>query len=217
MINTVIFDLDGTLVDSLTDLGNTVNTLLKELGYPIHSHDEYRYFVGNGVIKLIERALPQDHQEDIMELKRRFDEIYEKHCLDNTRAYPGMVDLINELVDQEYNLAVVTNKPQDHATKIVKTLFPGCFKYVFGNSERHPKKPDPCLTNLVISLFDVRKNEVVYLGDSDVDMATAKNAKVKSIGVSWGFRGRQELLDNGADEVVDRAKEILEVINDWSK
>lgn len=215
MINTIIFDLDGTLVDSLVDLGNTVNAILSEKGYPTHTIDEYRYYVGDGVMKLIERALPKDHQEDLNLFKQRFDNVYESHCLDNTRPYLGIEELINNLADHEYNLAVVTNKPQDHATKIIKTLFPGCFKYVFGNTSRHPKKPDPCLTNLVINLFDVRKNEVVYIGDSDVDMLTAKNTKVKAIGVAWGFRGRQELLDNGADCVVDQADEILEVINDW--
>ena len=162
MINTIIFDLDGTLIDSLVDLANTVNVILTEKGYPTHTLDEYRYFVGNGVLKLLERALPADHQGDITAVKKRFDEIY-------------------------------------------------------GSSIRHPKKPDPCLTNLVINLFDVRKNEVVYIGDSDVDILTAKNTKVRSIGVSWGFRGRQELLENGADLVVDHANEIKEAINDWCK
>ena len=192
MINTIIFDLDGTLIDSLVDLANTVNVILTEKGYPTHTLDEYRYFVGNGVLKLLERALPADHQGDITAVKKRFDEIYGEICLENTKPYPGI-------------------------TKIVKTLFPGCFKYIFGSSIRHPKKPDPCLTNLVINLFDVRKNEVVYIGDSDVDILTAKNTKVRSIGVSWGFRGRQELLENGADLVVDHADEIKEAINDWCK
>lgn len=217
MINTIIFDLDGTLIDSLVDLANTVNVILTEKGYPTHTLDEYRYFVGNGVLKLLERALPADHQGDITDVKKRFDEIYGEICLENTKPYPGITKLINTLADQGYNLAVVTNKPQDHAVKIVKTLFPGCFKYIFGSSIRHPKKPDPCLTNLVINLFDVRKNEVVYIGDSDVDILTAKNTKVRSIGVSWGFRGRQELLENGADLVVDHADEIKEAINDWCK
>lgn len=216
MINTIIFDLDGTLVDSLNDLANTVNGILSEKGYPTHTLEEYRYFVGNGVVKLIERALPKEHQEDAAVLKKRFDEIYEDSCLNNTKPYPGVFELINNLADQDYNLAVVTNKPQEHAIKIVKTLFPNCFKYIFGSSSRHPKKPDPCLTNLTINLFDVNKNEAVYIGDSDVDMQTAKNAKIKSIGVSWGFRGRQELLDNGANTVVDHASEIIGVINDWS-
>lgn len=217
MINTIIFDLDGTLVDSLMDLANSVNTLLEEKGYPTHDLEKYRYFVGNGVLKLIERALPEEHKSEAVELKQRFDEIYGEHCLANTKPYPGVWKLVNQLADNDYNLAVVTNKPQEHAVKIVKELFPNCFKYVFGNTARHPKKPDPCLNNLVISLFDVKKNEVAYIGDSDVDMLTAKNTKVKSIGVAWGFRGKQELLDSGANVVVNQANEIMEVINDWSK
>ena len=133
MINTIIFDLDGTLIDSLVDLANTVNVILTEKGYPTHTLDEYRYFVGNGVLKLLERALPADHQGDITAVKKRFDEIYGEICLENTKPYPGITKLINTLADQGYNLAGVTNKPQDHAVKIVKTLFPGCFTYIFGS------------------------------------------------------------------------------------
>lgn len=217
MINTVIFDLDGTLVDSLEDLADTMNLLLEKRGYPVYELGQYRYFVGNGVVKLIERALPQGHKDEVMELKLEFDKVYEQNCLNKTKPYPGMIKLLNYLKNNGYNLAIVTNKPQIHASKIAKTLFPGCFKYIFGNSERHPKKPDPCLTNLVINLFDVKKNEVVYIGDSDVDIQTAKNTKVKSIGAAWGFRGADELTKCGADRVVYHANEILEVLNGWSK
>lgn len=217
MINTIIFDLDGTLVDSLEDLANTVNLLLAKKGYPTFALEQYRHFVGNGVLKLIERTLPQNHKDELMTFKQDFDEVYSQGCLNKTQPYPGIVELLNKLKDVGYNLAIVTNKPQVHAIKIAQTLFPGYFKYVFGHSERHPKKPDPCLTNLVINLFDVKKNEVVYIGDSDVDILTAQNAKVKSIGVAWGFRGTKELAESGANYVVNQADEILEVINDWSK
>ena len=217
MINTVIFDLDGTLVNSLEDLADTTNLLLKKRGYPIFELEQYRYFVGNGVAELIERALPLEHKNEVKDIKQEFDEIYAQNCLNKTRPYPGIIELLNYLKNNDYNLAIVTNKPQVHASKIAKTLFPDCFKYIFGNSDLHPKKPDPCLTNLVINLFDVKKDQVVYIGDSDVDIQTAKNTKVKSIGAAWGFRGAQELTKCGADHVVYHANEILEVLDDWSK
>lgn len=217
MINTVIFDLDGTLINSIEDLGDAVNQLLKKRGYPIHDFNSYYKFVGDGVIKLIERALPENCNDDIMEIKHEFDEIYGKNCLNKTKAYPGIVELLEILKEHDYNLAVVTNKPQQHAIKITKALFPDTFDYIFGNSALHPKKPDPCLTNLVINLFDVKKNQVVYIGDSDIDIQTAKNTKVKSIGVSWGFRGKEELVNSNADCVVDYPQEIWSKINDWSK
>lgn len=217
MINTIIFDLDGTLVDSLVDLANTTNQILQEYNYPTYPVDKYRHFVGNGIIKLIERVLPQGNKEKVTEFKKRFDQLYEQKCLENTKPYPGIKELINDLVNKGYNLAVVTNKPHDHAVKIVKTLFPDCFDYVFGNNPLQPKKPDPCLTNLAINLLDVKKNQVVYIGDSDVDMQTALNTKVKSIGVAWGFRGREELLASGADAIANQASDIMEIINDWNK
>ena len=217
MINTVIFDLDGTLINSIEDLGDTVNQLLKKRGYPIHDINSYCKFVGDGVIKLIERALPENCNDDIMEIKHEFDEIYGKNCLNKTKAYPGIVELLEILKEHDYNLAVVTNKPQQHAIKITKALFPDTFDYIFGNSALHPKKPDPCLTNLVINLKKKKKNQVVYIGDSDVDIQTAKNTKVKSIGVSWGFRGKEELVNSNADCVVDYPQEIWSKINDWSK
>lgn len=217
MINTVIFDLDGTLINSIDDLGDTVNKLLKKRNYPVHPKEAYYHFVGDGVIKLIERALPENCHEDIMALKKEFDEIYTNNCLNKTKPYDGIVELLNKLKAANYNLAIVTNKPQNHAIKIAKTFFPDTFAYIFGNSALQPKKPDPCLTNLVINLFDVKKNEVVYIGDSDVDIQTAKNTKVKSIGVAWGFRGKEELINSNADIVVDRPQEIWGVINDWSK
>ncbi|MFQ6794062.1 MAG: HAD family hydrolase [Thomasclavelia sp.] len=216
MINTIIFDLDGTLVDSLTDLANTVNQILQEYNFPTYPIDQYRYFVGDGIIKLIERVLPKEHLDKTLKVKERFDQLYGQKCLENTKPYPGISELIEELAAKGYNLAVVTNKPHPHALKLVKTLFPDCFSYVFGNSPLHPKKPDPCLNNLVIDLFDVKKNQVVYIGDSNVDMLTAKNTKVKAIGVAWGFRGREELLASGANYVVEKPDEILELVNDWN-
>ena len=144
-------------------------------------------------------------------------EVIENEVSHQNTTYITREELLEILKEHDYNLAVVTNKPQQHAIKITKALFPDTFDYIFGNSALHPKKPDPCLTNLVINLFDVKKNQVVYIGDSDVDIQTAKNTKVKSIGVSWGFRGKEELVNSNADYVVDYPQEIWSKINDWSK
>lgn len=217
MVNTLIFDLDGTLVDSLIDLGQTTNRILTEYGFPIHEMSQYRQFVGNGATKLIEKALPSDKKELVQEARQRFDELYGQYCLDNTRPYTGIEELLQYLKMHGYHLAVVTNKPKDNAVKIVNHLFPDTFSYVFGNTNFQPKKPDPCLTNLVIDLFGVKKNEVIFVGDSCVDIETANHAKVKSIGCSWGFRGKVELLKAGASFIVDRPCEIKEILNDCSQ
>lgn len=216
-MNTLIFDLDGTLVDSLEDLGYTTNMVLKEYGFACHDMDKYRHFVGNGATKLIERALPDDKKQLVNEARVRFDVLYNDHCLDHTKPYPGIKELIDALKDEGYHLAVVTNKPKQHAVKIVKHLFPDTFEYIFGNTPYQPKKPDPTLVNLAMSLMDVGKHDVFYVGDSDVDIQTAINAKVKSIGCSWGFRGKAELLKAGANFVVDHPHEIKEIIDDRRK
>ena len=217
MINTLIFDLDGTLVDSLIDLCQTTNQVLKEYGFKTHELDSYKQFVGNGVDKLIERALPDDKKDLVKEARVRFDQIYLDNCLNNTKPYPGILELIEELDLRDYHLAVVTNKPKVNAIKIVKHLFGDKFTYIFGNTSFQPKKPNPCLTNLAIDLFGVNKNEVLYVGDSDVDIQTALNTKVKSIGCTWGFRGEQELKEAGANYIVSQASEIMEVIHDCDK
>lgn len=217
MMNTLIFDLDGTLVDSLEDLAHTTNLVLEEYGFKTHELEKYRHFVGNGATKLIERALPDDHKDLVNEARARFDKLYALHCLDHTVPYPGMKKVIDDLKEAGYHLAVVTNKPKAHAVKIVKHLFPDTFEYVFGNTPYQPKKPDPTLVVLAMNLMDVSKHGVFYVGDSDVDIQTAINAKVKSIGCSWGFRGKAELLKAGANFVVDHPHEIKEIIDDRRK
>lgn len=212
MFNTLIFDLDGTLVDSLEDLAYTTNQLLEEDRLPLHDLDEYKLFVGNGVDKLIERALPENKKNEVKAYRKRFDNYYKDNCLKHTKPYPQMKELIELLYQKGYKMAVVTNKPKVNAVKIVNTLFPDRFSYVFGNTPYQPKKPHPCLTQLAMQLLDASKNEVLFIGDSNVDIETAKNSKVKSIGCSWGFRGRKELEDAGADYVVDSPMEIMEIL-----
>lgn len=217
MINTLIFDLDGTLVDSIADLGLATNMALEKLGLPTHEIDKYRFFVGNGTDKLLERALPEDRLDQHLEARKLFDKYYNQVFLKNTKPYPGIKDLIDELEKQGYNLAVVTNKPIKYAKEITEALFPGQFSYIFGDNKLQPIKPSPVITNLVIDLFDVTKQEVVFIGDSNVDIENAKNAKVKSIGCDWGFRGHQELEESGAEFIAFKAQDILDKINEWNK
>lgn len=217
MITTCIFDLDGTLVDSLADLADATNIVLKEFGFCTHPLNAYRHFVGDGVNMLLTRALPEDKKDLVTSCRIRFDEVYYQICLHKTKAYDGIEKLIKDLTNQNIKLAIVTNKPDALAKKIANHLFPNCFVYIYGNSEAYPRKPDPYLVNKVIDLLSVSKEEVVYIGDSDVDMFTGKRAGVKTIGVAWGFRGKEELLKSGGDMVVEYPFEIGEYINDSSK
>lgn len=210
MIKTLIFDLDGTLVNSIKDLALATNVLLKEDHLPLHDLDEYKLFVGNGVDKLIERALPDDRKDQVKAYRQRFDQYYSSHCLEHTRPYPQMKELIDKLVQNGYQLAVVTNKPKANAVTIVNALFPGQFAYVFGNTSYQPKKPHPCLTQLAMQLLEAKKEETVFIGDSHVDVETAKNAKLKCIGCLWGFRGKEDLQE--ADFLAETPMDIFKII-----
>ena len=176
MYNTLIFDLDGTLVDSIEDLALSTNILMEENHFPTYDLDTYKQFVGNGVDKLIERALPEEYKKDVRKYRARFDEIYKENCLKHTKPYQGMEELIDELYHQGYKLAVVTNKPKLNAVTIVNHLFPNKFMYVFGNTVYQPKKPHPCLVQLAMQLMESNKNETLMIGDSNVDIETAINA-----------------------------------------
>lgn len=217
MITTCIFDLDGTLVDSLADLADATNIVLQKYGFPTHQIEAYRQFVGDGVNMLLQRALPEDKKGLVLACRKYFDEVYNEICLTKTRPYPGIEQLLAKLKNQGKQLAIVTNKPDALAKKITNYLFPNSFVYVYGNSDAYPRKPDPFLINKVIELLSVNKDEVLYIGDSDVDMFTGKNAGVKTMGVAWGFRGKEELLASGADIVVENPKMIGEYIDDSSK
>lgn len=211
----VIFDLDGTLVNTIDDLGAAVNHALKQLGYPTHQIASYHRMVGNGVTKLIARALPDDACTDAIITRAReiFTEYYDAHLADATRPYPGILELLGDLVERKIKIAVASNKYQRATSAIVEHFFGHLpWTAVVGQREGVPVKPDPSVVFEILNESPTPKADVLYVGDSGVDMTTAARACVESVGVTWGFRPRQDLEDNYADHIVSDPDEILSLI-----
>lgn len=211
----VIFDLDGTLLNTLGDLAASVNHALKHFGYEEHDCEAYRYFVGDGITKLIERALPADarYNETITQVKAEFISHYLTHKTELTKPYPGICDLLDKLHHQGIILAVASNKFHEATRDLIHFFFDnGTFDVVLGQKEDRPTKPHPAIIEEILGITEVEKEETLYVGDSEIDMHTAANSGVESVGVTWGFRPRQELEANGAGYIVNDPKEILELI-----
>lgn len=209
-----IFDLDGTIANSIQDLGNAVNRGLREMGYPEHDYTTYKKFVGNGAEKLCYRALPDDRKSDAKELHALFREYYSSHFLDNTHLYDGIRETMIKLAQNGVILAVATNKPQDFAREIIKKLLPDIpFIKVLGGCNERPKKPDSAIINEILAPLPYC-DKVFMIGDSNVDIQTAKNAGVHSIGCTWGFRSREELEKEGAEYIIDLPEQIMDILYD---
>ena len=211
MIKLVIFDLDGTLLNTIADLANSTNYALKVLGYPIHEPDKYNFMVGNGINKLFERALPDGEktEENVLRVRQEFVPYYDQHNADKSRPYPGVTELLETLQTAGMQLAVASNKYQAATEKLIAHYFPNIkFTAVFGQREGIPVKPDPIIVKEILQIAKVQEEETLYVGDSGVDMQTAINAGVTSCGVTWGFRPRTELESFHPDHIVDNAEEI---------
>lgn len=210
-----IFDLDGTLLNTIYDLGEACNYALRKLGYAQHPIPAYNYMVGNGVRKLIERAQPDADAETVDKLLALFREYYDAHCTDDTKPYKGIPELLLDLTDAGVAVAVATNKYQSAAEKIINHYFPDIkFATIQGQVEGRPTKPDPSIVFSVLAAHPTPKAQVLYIGDSAVDMETARRACVESIGVTWGFRPVGELRDAHADHIVSKPAEILDFLSD---
>lgn len=214
MIKVAIFDLDGTLLNTIEDLANACNYALEKCGFPTHEVESYKTFVGDGRYKLIERIIPQDKKEEavVNEVLGFFDEYYGAHMIDMTKPYDGVIELLDELKSNGIKLAIVSNKPHEFAIDIAKKYFGDRVDMVFGHRQGYETKPDPVTVLEVINTFGMEKDECIYIGDSNVDIITANNAGVKSIGVLWGFRTKEELEKEGATFTVSTTKEIDDII-----
>lgn len=207
---TYVFDLDGTLLNTINDLAASVNFALKEYGMPQHTIDEVRNFVGNGVKKLMERAVPDGLDNPLFEdAYATFKKHYLEHGLDTTKPYPGIVDLLRELKKRGKNIAVVSNKFYDATGELVRHFFGEYIKVAIGERENIRKKPAPDTVLEAFRLLGVDKEEAVYIGDSDVDVNTAKNVGIPCFSVLWGFRDKEFLIENGATTFVETPQEIL--------
>lgn len=215
MIKLVIFDLDGTLLNTIRDLAGSTNYALRQCGFPEHETDAYNYFVGNGINKLFERALPEGERtsENIGRMRAFFLEHYTQNNTCLTVPYPGIPELLRELDHKGMALAVASNKYQEGTEKLVHHYFKDIvFSAIFGQREGIPVKPDPTIVKEILRVNGVSERETLYVGDSGVDMQTAAAATVISVGVTWGFRSREELIENGACHIVDSPAEILRLI-----
>ncbi|MGN1132764.1 MAG: HAD family hydrolase [Ruminococcus sp.] len=212
MYKIVIFDLDGTLANTLIDLADATNVGLAKAGLPAHPVEKYKKMVGGGVLNLVKRAMSPVEDEKLFDIvKNGFDEYYKEHSIDKTCAYEGTEELLNELSKKGIATAVLSNKPDEFVAKILKKIYPDhSFAYAWGKKPEYNTKPDPEALNAILSLTGFEKEECIYVGDSNVDCFTAQNAGVKCCGVSWGFRGREELENAGADHVIDEPLQLIE-------
>ncbi len=217
MIRGIFFDLDGTLLDSLADIGDSMNRVLRNHGYPTHEVQRYKSFVGNGMASLVRRALPPGEnltEEKIHQMIEEMKGIFAENWNNKSTLYPGIDKMLTALEKDGVFLGILSNKPQEFTRTTVQYFFSQWdFQEVQGYDPRvYPLKPDPTALLSLMEKWDCKMEEVLYVGDSDVDMEVAKNAGVKGVGVSWGFRGAKELIESGADVVVDRPEEILEIV-----
>jgi phosphoglycolate phosphatase len=212
-IRAVLFDLDGTLADSLADLATATNGALAQLGCPAHPVEDYRYMVGDGARELCARALPADKQGLQDEVLRRMRQHYDRHCFDLTKLYAGIPELVSALAERHLRLAVLSNKPDDFTKRVIAHYFqPSPFAVVRGQLPNVPLKPDPTAALQIAQELNTPPAHWLYLGDTNTDMRTARAAGMHAVGVLWGFRDRDELVASGAEHIVAKPEDMLALL-----
>lgn len=216
MTKLVIFDLDGTLIDTMEDIAGACNHALKACGFPQRRLEEYNMLVGRGIFNLCKDALPDDErtEETAQKMYGRFIDHYARHICDKTHPYPGICAMLDRLSEEGIAFAVASNKYQEGTEVLISKLFGRhSFVSILGQRDGKPIKPDPEIVHEAMSAYgDISKDEVVYCGDSDVDMQTGINAGVRTIGVTWGFRTREELASYSPWMLADKAEDICEAV-----
>jgi phosphoglycolate phosphatase len=215
MIKGVIFDLDGTLLDTLEDIADSANEALNLAGFKSHPLDEYRFYVGNGVENLVKMMLPKgcdDHM--IARIVDDFKSAYERNYANKCQPYPGITDLLQKLRERGILMGVCSNKPDAFTQIMVKQYFKNIeFLAVTGERAGLPRKPDPAMVHYILEKMNLMADECLFVGDSDVDVKTANNSGLRSVGVKWGFRPIQELIDAKVTFTVTHPKEILDLLD----
>lgn len=213
MMKAIIFDLDGTLLDTLEDLKNAVNAALEHYKMPRRSLDEVRSFVGNGLRNLMIRAVPDGEENPKFEEALSFlKDYYAVHCKDNTGPYPGIMEMLDELKERGITMAIVSNKIDSAVKELDKEYFNGYMSAAIGEMEGMARKPAPDTVLKALEECDLKPEDAIYVGDSDVDIATAKNTGIPCISVSWGFRDTAFLKEHGATQIIDNPAELLELV-----
>ena len=211
----IIFDLDGTLLNTIDDLADSCNRQLEKYGFPTHPAEAYRYFVGNGVVKLVERALPDSREAHsiLNTFIRDFRADYKEHCFDKTRPYPGILELLEGLRRDGMILAVLSNKPDAETKKVVRYFFPKeQFHCAAGHKEEFDVKPDPAGVRAILKKLDLKPEDTAFVGDTWIDMQTAVNSGCFPVGILWGFRDRKELEEAGARRIAATAEELYSIL-----
>ena len=210
----IIFDLDGTLVNSLEDISDAMNTVLTGLNYPTHTYDTYQYFIGSGLRNLVSKALPASNNSD-EQIEICFDCMineYREVCTIKTKPYEGIVTLLDNLVSRNIKLAIFSNKADELTKKIAAEIFPNYFDAAVGLSSEELKKPNPFEALEISKTWNLKPEEILFVGDSNIDMQTAINANMFAVGVSWGYRTEEELIGNGAKVVINKPSELIEIL-----